>query len=518
MTSETEEFAALLRGLKEKSGRSYGVLAKRLHMSTSTLHRYCNGDAVPVEYAPVERLARVCGASPEELVELHRRWILADATRGRKPGTHPAPAPGADGPAPVSGADGPAPVAAADDPVRGEASPEGGVPAGGATDDSTIDASGNDDSGDSDSANDGGVAGDGAVGRDATVGGGAVGGASGVAVFPAVLSPRRTLPKKLWLPLAGAAVVALAVPFMVNGSDVSGKRSAAATRADRASVSGQGPVPDGAVSRSPQATSATDRVAKKADAGTKKDSGPSEGPSGSAPEPESVPAAGDGRPKDGGQSGGDEGGDDEQGVPLTVDVRMNNWDDRCGRWFLLDKPPAEVPPPPTEQGTRGWANALGAVAAGHLRIALAVQGKSERAVVLHALHVRVTGRRAPASGAMYNMDAGCGGGLTPAAFDVALDAAAPLPRPVAGMQGDKKIPATDFPYKVSSSDPQVLDVDAHTDLNDVSWYLELEWSSGDRRGTLRLDDHGRPFRTSGMKGRPVYTYRYDLNVWRPEGT
>ncbi|WNZ09437.1 helix-turn-helix transcriptional regulator [Streptomyces sp. 11x1] len=79
-------FAELLRELKERSGLSYGVLAKRLHMSTSTLHRYCNGDAVPADYAPVERLARLCKASPEELVELHRRWVLADAMRRRKGG------------------------------------------------------------------------------------------------------------------------------------------------------------------------------------------------------------------------------------------------------------------------------------------------------------------------------------------------------------------------------------------------------------------------------------------------
>ncbi|QJT03302.1 helix-turn-helix domain-containing protein [Streptomyces asoensis] len=78
------EFAELLRALKERSGLSYGMLAKRLHMSTSTLHRYCNGDAVPTDYAPVERLARLCRASPQELVELHRRWVLADAVRGRK--------------------------------------------------------------------------------------------------------------------------------------------------------------------------------------------------------------------------------------------------------------------------------------------------------------------------------------------------------------------------------------------------------------------------------------------------
>ncbi|MGJ5759683.1 helix-turn-helix domain-containing protein [Streptomyces galbus] len=80
----TEAFARLLRELKDRSGLSYGALAKRMHMSTSTLHRYCNGTAVPVDYAPVERLARVCRATPEELVELHRRWILADAARGNK--------------------------------------------------------------------------------------------------------------------------------------------------------------------------------------------------------------------------------------------------------------------------------------------------------------------------------------------------------------------------------------------------------------------------------------------------
>ncbi|MGW6293145.1 helix-turn-helix domain-containing protein [Streptomyces sp. NPDC055058] len=80
------EFAALLRELKDRSGLSYGVLAKRLHMSTSTLHRYCNGDAVPTDYAPVERMARLCRAAPAELVELHRRWVLADATRGRRTG------------------------------------------------------------------------------------------------------------------------------------------------------------------------------------------------------------------------------------------------------------------------------------------------------------------------------------------------------------------------------------------------------------------------------------------------
>lgn len=89
MGSETEEFAMLLRELKERSGRSYGVIAGKLHMSTSTVHRYCNGDAVPTEYAPVERFARLCAATPEELLALHRRWLLADAARRRPKDTAP---------------------------------------------------------------------------------------------------------------------------------------------------------------------------------------------------------------------------------------------------------------------------------------------------------------------------------------------------------------------------------------------------------------------------------------------
>src|SRR4051812_29541210 len=54
---DVEEFAALLRRLKDRTDRSYGSLARRLNMNTSTLHRYCAGEAVPQGFAPVERLA-----------------------------------------------------------------------------------------------------------------------------------------------------------------------------------------------------------------------------------------------------------------------------------------------------------------------------------------------------------------------------------------------------------------------------------------------------------------------------
>ncbi|MFE1714986.1 helix-turn-helix domain-containing protein, partial [Streptomyces sp. NPDC058728] len=80
-TGESERFARLMRELKERAGLSYGALARNLHTSTSTLHRYCNGEAVPTEFAVVDRFARVCGASQGEAVDLHRAWLLADARR-----------------------------------------------------------------------------------------------------------------------------------------------------------------------------------------------------------------------------------------------------------------------------------------------------------------------------------------------------------------------------------------------------------------------------------------------------
>ncbi|MFI5865709.1 helix-turn-helix domain-containing protein [Streptomyces sp. NPDC051546] len=80
-SAEAQAFARLMRELKERGGRSYGALARVLHTSTSTLHRYCSGEALPAEFAVVDRFARACGAKPTEAVELHRAWLLADARR-----------------------------------------------------------------------------------------------------------------------------------------------------------------------------------------------------------------------------------------------------------------------------------------------------------------------------------------------------------------------------------------------------------------------------------------------------
>jgi hypothetical protein len=45
------------------------------------VHRYCRGLIVPDGFAPLEALARACGATRPELAEVHRRWSAAIGSR-----------------------------------------------------------------------------------------------------------------------------------------------------------------------------------------------------------------------------------------------------------------------------------------------------------------------------------------------------------------------------------------------------------------------------------------------------
>ncbi|MEU0074928.1 helix-turn-helix transcriptional regulator [Streptomyces sp. NPDC006332] len=437
------EFSELLGQLKERSGLSYGVLGKRLHTSASTLHRYVNGDAVPTDYAPVERFARVCRATPEELVELHRRWILADALRGQKAAGTPAEA-AADG------------------------SPEG---------EQGVDEAGVDEPGVE---------------------------APGVAE-PGVEEPRaderrddeRALPPVAPVPrrrravlLATAAVVAVGVSaaLLVNlvpgggEDDRSGKQSVGAA-AQPAGTKGHSVSPSASRSARPTASAS-------ASASTSASTSPAPSVSTS---------------RSGGAGAARGGGSEDGATAPTVAVNPYKWDSPCSQHYLVDQKPEQVPPPPSEPDARGWVSALGGVAAGEQMLALTVQGTGKATVVLEALHVRVVEKSAPLAWNDFSMGVGCGGGVDTTSFGVDLDAGRPATSPKAGQR--------DFPYKVSESDPEVFYVFADARAHNVSWYLELDWSSGDEQGTVRVDDHGKPFRTSGNVGRPAYEYPLGDSEW-----
>ncbi|WP_410539153.1 helix-turn-helix domain-containing protein [Streptomyces sp. KL2] len=436
----TEDFASFLRELKERSGHSYGTLARRLHTSTSTLHRYCNGRAVPAQYAPVERLARLCGATPEELLELHRRWMRADALRGR-------------------GAERPGPAAETASGARFESEPE----------------------------------------------------SEPEPASPAAAVPRRSRVPPRPLPAVIAVLAVLLVAAVAAATYALPDRAGPQRRTAGGPTA---PVPgaDGGSGASP----------------------PSSGPSSASPSapPSSPSPAGDGGNAQGGAEPGrtprtassrlPDGGDRERGrggapgaAPLSWSARSHVWRHGCDHRYLIDLPPSRVPPPPVEQDAAGWARSLGAVHGGETIVEATVYGTGAAPVVIETLHVRVTARRTPPARSVFAMNDGCGGSLTPAAFSVDLDAPRPRAKPVDGYDGEggRPLPADRLPYRVTADDPLALRVEARTEGCDCDWYIEVEWSSGDDSGTLRVDDGGRPFRTGAVEGRPEYRWAPGTGTW-----
>lgn len=205
-------------------------------------------------------------------------------------------------------------------------------------------------------------------------------------------------------------------------------------------------------------------------------------------------------------------------LPFTWSIGSQLWEGGCGHTYLVDRAPRAVAPPPVAADSGAWAGKHGAVHGGEALVRITVQGRSPSdAVVLHALHVRVVDRAAPLPWNTYRMDNGCGGAVTPRHFAVDLDRPRPLARPVDGLDASgaevRKIPAVSFPYKVTSSDPEELLVSARTAGCDCRWYLELEWSAGSRKGTVRIADDGKPFRTSETRGRPAYVHDSAEGRW-----
>ncbi|CAL9300803.1 helix-turn-helix domain-containing protein [Streptomyces sp. SudanB182_2057] len=443
-------FAELLRELKNRSGHSYGTLAKRLHMSTSTLHRYCNGDAVPTDYAPVERLARLCKATPGELVELHRRWVLADAGRGRK-GAEPAVMPEAAPEPEVAAGPEPEPMAA---PVPVPVSVPEPVPEPESTPATRWRRS-----------------------RSLIAGG------------------RRTAL------LAAVTVTALVVGgtvFALNRPSDEGERRNDA-KAVTATV-GSALVQDSATPRPSKSGSPSPSATRSAS--------PSASASASAEARDLAPDTTDGKRT--GKPSATARQEASGAAPLTVNTNPYSWLSPCSQHYLIDRPPTAVGPPPTEQQAPAWVAVNKAVSAGEQFITFTVQGTGNQTVVLERLSVHMAGKRSPLPWNDYAMGypgVGCGGGVPTHSFTVSLDAMRPSPVPEAG--------SDNFPFKVSQSDPEVFYVMADASAYDVSWFLELTWSSGGRHGTLVIDDAGHPFRTSGNNSRPAYAFPLGGQKWKP---
>ncbi|MGW9191688.1 helix-turn-helix domain-containing protein [Streptomyces rubiginosohelvolus] len=509
--------AERLSALREGSGRTYASLARRIGVSGSTLHRYCTGRTVPAEFAPVERLARLCGAPAEEREALHRLWLLADGERLDRQGaaetsetsgavetsgtSETSGSMEASGSAETSGAvetSGSVEQAAVGQPPEGVAGPSvSGAPAGpsapevlaGSAVPGTLSGQPDEDTPHAASSlGSGSGSGSGqssAIGRLASR-------------MPAFRSPRvRRYGQGLGVLAAAVLVLALVAAFVRPWSSGPDGRSSVAR------VPGAPPVDAPA---SPSSGSPKPEKPQGTASGS-----PRETPSGS-PSPTTPPGIGprdESLPRPSKPSSGPEAGR----VPFTWTGDDHVWKNGCDHAYLLDRAPAAVPPPPAEADAASWAGALGAVHAGETGVRITLQGRDDRAVVLESLRIRVVERHSPAGGRVYRMSSGCGGSLTPRMFDVDLDASRPVARSVAGNDSGEPIEAVSFPYRVSVTDPEVFLITGRTVGCDCSWVAELAWSSGGGSGTVRIDDGGRPFRTSGVRGQSVLDYDTAAGRW-----
>ncbi|WP_073742281.1 helix-turn-helix domain-containing protein [Streptomyces sp. CB02115] len=487
--------AERLSELRERSGRTYASLARRIGVSGSTLHRYCTGRTVPAEFAPVERLARLCGAPAGEREALHRLWTLADRERVDRQGVaeagaKPEPEPVEIVPVKVvpvdASAGGTGSLGEAGSlglralPHAAEAGPPGATvsgppsPAPGAS----------------------GEEGprpvpDRASEELATVGRG---------------SPRRPLFRShrarrygQGLGVLAAAVLVLTLVAAFGGTALPGpdRRPSVAQRPGGDPAGSPEPSPSGSPTPvDPQGTPSG------APSGTPSDGPRPSVPPGVGPRKETLPRPSGGSP---GPAAGR--------APLTWTADDHVWKNGCDHSYVIDRAPSAVPPPPVEADAESWAGALGAVHAGEAGVRVTLQGRDERAVVLESLRIRVVERRSPEQGRVYRMSSGCGGSLTPRMFDVDLDVPRPVARSVAGNDSGEPIEAVAFPYSVSVTDPEVLLITGRTVGCDCDWFAELTWSSGGRSGTVRVDDGGRPFRTSGVRGHPVLDYDTGSGRW-----
>ncbi|MFK4687575.1 transcriptional regulator [Streptomyces pristinaespiralis] len=489
---ETRAFARKLSELRERSGRTYGSLARRVGVGASTLHRYCSGRTVPMEFAPVERLARICGCRGEELVALHRLWVLADGARGtRQERAARTAVPDKEGDAEAAGPeddhDGEAP--GPDDDGEAAGPDDGDAEAPGPDDDGDAGRSGPDDSDQQEDPER-----EQAAVRKSPA-------AEGTRLATASPLARRRSRRRAYAAV-GAAVVVLALVLGFGGFTLgSGKQRTSTTQAE-----GGGPAPVRSAKSWPTPAAPP---------------GPSASTSPTASATASPAPGAPGRPQGSGpgvvQNGaaGPSSPAPFTGTPFTWITDDHVWRHGCGHAYFVDRSPADVPPPPVEADAEQWSRALQAGHAGETAVRVTVQGKGPEAVVLESLQVRVAARRAPEPRNVYRMDSGCGGSLTPRMFDVDLDMSRPVARSVAGNDAGEPIPAVSFPYRVSATDPEVLLVTGRTVRCDCEWYLQLRWSSGGRTGTVRIDDDGRPFRTSALADGAVHDYDYGSRRWVP---
>jgi hypothetical protein len=199
--------------------------------------------------------------------------------------------------------------------------------------------------------------------------------------------------------------------------------------------------------------------------------------------------------------------------PFTTSVEIDK--DDCSTAWYVPKAPSDINfsgPIQQQDGTikgygNGWDSFTAAAdgsPASPLTALLSIQGKTSTAVVINRLDIRTVQRRPAPNGTILGNP--CGGALTYRWLAVDLDNIPPRITAELNKEYEKQHPemspqsrqSIQFPYKISSTDPEVFQIEAETVYCDCEWVAVLSWQSAGRSGTKIIDNHGKPFRTIGQ--------------------
>lgn len=199
-----------------------------------------------------------------------------------------------------------------------------------------------------------------------------------------------------------------------------------------------------------------------------------------------------------------EGGESQEKVPFTWVVTHAPAD--CP-YYVVDGSRDDIPKLPSNaEKLARWTSQVDAIPAHPVALRLTLQGTSDTVVVLDSLAAKVVGTP-DVDGDLYSVGV-CPipelapvrifeGELNPTASTIPLSASR----------------ASDFPYRISLTEPEVFRILVDPGRCTCDWTLQVGWTSGGESGTVTIDDEGEPFRSASRQGRVQYMYDSPAKRW-----
>ena len=214
--------------------------------------------------------------------------------------------------------------------------------------------------------------------------------------------------------------------------------------------------------------------------------------------------------------------DDDTPVDVVAVDAPLRWSKSAGAAlpsYVLPARVDDLPAPPVDFEQRDrWVRDRQGADAFLTDVEIVVTAKREQPVILQDLVVRVVQRSPPMTGTHVTYGPGGEGVFVrwlkvdldrqPAAIVSSVDE-----RPEVLLEGTEPSNPITFPYRVTSTEPEVFHLTATTRSCFCEWVAELRWVAGGDEGRVVIDDEGRPFRTTSI-GRAASFLSKDGRTYR----